>query len=75
MSASCTSVGAWCYAQRIKISMIAGGNHTIISYQSPAAPVAIYNPSALRAPPFTHGRLPAPTGLPSPMGKVARLKP
>ena len=31
-------VGAWCIAQRIKIPMIAGGNHTVISYQSPAPP-------------------------------------
>ena len=30
-------VGAWCVAQRIKITMIAGGNHTIIPYQPPAA--------------------------------------
>ena len=28
-------VGALCPAQRIKIIMIAGGNHTIISYQPP----------------------------------------
>ena len=31
------TVGAWCAAQRIKITMIAGGNDTIISYQPPAA--------------------------------------